>query len=147
MSESTVATRIEQAIRAYIEACNDGAAERIAACFRSDAVHYFPGAPKWSGASTIGGNFAKRVQELGQLWTVDEVLVDANRHAGVLEWTRFDKMGRVLRGVDWFIFEVGTFRIQEVRPYVAAPIQPDLGRQELQDFDYGGRGYPMTHPG
>jgi TPR repeat protein len=146
MSEPTVATRIEQAIRNYIQACNDGDSTSIAACFCSNAVHYFPGAPKWSGASTIGDNFGRRVKEFGQLWTVDEVLVDADRRAGVLEWTRFDKMGRVLRGVDWFVFEVGTFRIQEVRPYGAAPILPDLGRQELQDFDYAGRGYPVTRP-
>jgi hypothetical protein len=147
MSEPIVATRIEQAIRDYIQACNDGDSTRIAACFCAHAVHYFPGAPKWSGASTIGGNFGRRVKEFGQLWTVDEILVDADRHAGVLEWTRFDNMGRVLRGVDWFVFEVGTFRIQEVRPYAAAPIQPDLGRQELQDFDYRGRGYPVTRAG
>jgi ketosteroid isomerase-like protein len=145
VSESTVATRIEQAIRDYIQACNDGDSRSIAACFCSDAVHYFPGSPKWSGASTIGGNFGRRLKEFGQLWTVDEVLVDADQRAGVLEWTRFDKVGRVLRGVDWFVFEVGTFRIREIRPYAAA-FQADLGRQELQDFDYAGRGYPMTRP-
>jgi hypothetical protein len=41
-------------------------------------------------------DFGRRVKEFGQLWTVDEVLVDADRRAGVLEWTQFDKMGRVL---------------------------------------------------
>jgi SnoaL-like domain len=144
MSETNVATRIEQVIRAYILACNDGDAERIAACFCSDAVHYFPNAPKWSGASTIGDGFSKRVQALGQVWTVDKVLVDADRRAGALEWTRFDKEGRVVRGVDWFVFEAGSFRIQEIRVYGAAPIQRDRRRQELQDFDYAARGYPMT---
>jgi SnoaL-like domain len=147
MSESSVAIRIEQAIHGYIEACNDGDAERIAACFGSDAVHYFPTVAKWSGASTIGGNFSKRVQALGHFWTVDKVLVDADRHAGVLEWTQFDKEGRILRGIDWFVFEVASFRIQEIRAYGAAPIQRDLQRQELQDFDYAGRGYPMARPG
>jgi methyltransferase len=146
MSESTVAAGIEQAVKAYIRACNDGDAESIAACFCSDAVHYFPTAPKWSGASTIGDNFSKRVRELGQLWTVDMVLVDPNRRAAVLEWTRFDKKGRVVRGVDWFAFEAGSLRIQEIRVYFSATIQPDLERQELGDFDYAGRGYPMTRP-
>ena len=107
MSEPTVATGIEQAVKAYIRACNDGDAETIAACFCSDAVHYFPTGPKWSGASTIGANFSKRVRELGHLWTVDKVLVDADRRAAVLEWTQFAKNGRVLRGVDWFVFERG----------------------------------------
>jgi len=64
----------------------------------------------------------------------------------VLEWTQFDKTGRILRGVDWFVFEAGSFRIQEIRAYGAAPIQPDLERQELRAFDYVGRGYPMTRP-
>ncbi len=94
----------------------------------------------------VGKNFVKRVQDLGHLWTVDEVLVDAERCAGVLEWTRFDKKGRVLRGVDWFVFEGGSFRIQEIRSYGAAPVQPDLDRQELQDFDYAGRRYPVSRP-
>jgi hypothetical protein len=115
MSESTVATRIEQAIRGYIQACNDGDAERIAACFSSDAVHYFPTVAKWSGASTIGVYFSKRVQALGHLWTVDKVVVDADRHAGVLEWTQFDKEGRILRGIDWFVFDPGSLRIREIR--------------------------------
>jgi SnoaL-like domain len=145
MSQS-VAVRIEQAIHKYIEACNDGDAESIAACFGSDAVHYFPTVAKWSGASTIGANFSKRVQALGHFWTVDKVLVDADQHAGVLEWTQFDKEGRILRGIDWFVFEAGSFRIQEIRAYGAAPIQRDLERQELQDFDYARRGYPIARP-
>ena len=146
MSEKTVAAGIEQAVKAYIRACNDGDTETIAGCFCSDAVHYFPTGPKWSGASTIGGNFSQRVRELGHVWTVDAVLVDADRRAAALEWTQFGKNGRVLRGVDWFVFEAGSFRIQEIRAYGAAPIQPDLERQELRDFDYAGRGYPMTRP-
>jgi hypothetical protein len=146
MSESTNAAGIEQAIRDYIQACNDGDADRVTACFSSNAVHHFPTVAKWSGASTIGGNFSKRVQALGHLWTVDKVLVDADRRAGVLEWTQFVKEGRVLRGVDWFVFEPGSFRIQEIGAYGAAPIQRDLVRQELQDFDYAGRGYPVSRP-
>ena len=146
MSESGVASRIEQAIKEYIRTCNGGDAEGIAANFVADAVHYFPTVAKWSGASTIGANFSKRVRALGHFWTVDKVVVDADRHAGVLEWTQFDKEGRILRGVDWFVFEAASFRIQEIRAYGAAPIQPDLERQELRDFDYVGRGYPMARP-
>jgi hypothetical protein len=98
MPEQTVAAGIEQAVKAYIQACNDGDAETIAACFCSDAVHYFPTGPKWAGASTIGANFSRRVRELGHFWTVDKVLVDADRRAAALEWTQFAKNGRVLRG-------------------------------------------------
>ena len=110
------------------------------------SAHYFLGAPRWSGASAIGANFSKRVRELGHFWTVDHVLTDADRRAAVLEWTRFDQTARILRGVDWFVFDPASLQIQEIRPYGAAPIQPDLARQELQDFDYAGRGYTMTRP-
>ena len=48
-------------------------------------------------------------------------------------------------GVDWFIFEPRTIRIQEIRrPYTAAPLQSVVAPQELQDFDYEGRGYPAA---
>jgi hypothetical protein len=56
--ESTVSARIEQAVRDYIRACNDGDPETTAGSFCSDAVHYFPTVAHWSGASTIGANFS-----------------------------------------------------------------------------------------
>ncbi len=52
------------------------------------------------------------------------VLVDAYRRAAALEWTQFAKNGRVLRGVDWFVFKAGSFRIQEIRAYGAAQSNP-----------------------
>jgi hypothetical protein len=146
MAGPTLAQRVEQVIRTYIQACNDADANAIAACFCPDAVHYLPATPKWSGAETIGDNFAKRVRELGLCWTVDQVLVDVERCAAALEWTRFDRNSWVVRGVDWFVFEPQTVRIQEVRPYFAVPPRPDLARQEMQDFDYAGRGYPTNAP-
>jgi SnoaL-like domain len=146
MAEPTSAQRIEHIINTYIQACNDADAKAIAACFCPDAVHYGPGFSKWSGAATIGDNFMKRVQELGHCWTVDQVLVDVERCAAALEWTRFDRNARVVRGVDWFVFEPQTIRIREVRPYFAVSPRPDLARQEMQDFDYAGRGYPTNAP-
>jgi hypothetical protein len=86
------------------------------------------------------------VQALGHFWTVDKVLVDADGRAGVLEWTQFDKEGQILRGIDWFVFEAGSFRIEEIRAYGAVSIQRDRERQELRDFDYAQRGYPMARP-
>ena len=103
MAPLTIAKRMEQVIRGYIEACNHADAAAISACFLPDAVHYAPGIPKWSGAAAIGGNFAKRVAETGQWWTVDQLVTDADRCAAVLEWTRFDPSRRqILRGMDWF---------------------------------------------
>jgi predicted metal-binding transcription factor (methanogenesis marker protein 9) len=136
---------MEQVIRTYINVCNDGDSEAIAACFCPDAVQYGPSTPKWSGAATIGANFATMVQELGRRWTVDQLLVDTDRCAAMLEWTAFNREHtRVLRGVDWIVFEPGTFHIQEIRVYLAAAVHSEIARQELQDFDYVGRGYPMA---
>src|ERR1700733_659185 len=39
-----------------------------------------------------------------------------------------------------------SLRIGEVRPYTAASLHPDMAHQELRDFDYAGRGYPITPP-
>ena len=143
MSQATQAARMEQAIRAYIHACNEGDATAIAACFTPDAVHY-SAMPKWTGAKLIGGNFSKRVSETGQWWTVDQILIDASRLGAILEWTRFDpSQQKILRGVDWFVFDQ-TFRFREARTYLAGRNDPAAQRQELQDFDYAGRGYPTT---
>jgi hypothetical protein len=115
MTQSASAQRIEQVIRIYIQACNDADAEAIAACFVAEAVHYFPSLPKWVGAATIGNNFERRVREHGHCWTVDQLVIDSDRCAATLEWTRFErKHARILRGVDWFVFEPETFRIREV---------------------------------
>jgi hypothetical protein len=147
MVDSNHAQRIEKVVRTYIQACNDADAEAIAACFCPDAVHYFPHRPKWSGAATIARNFAENVRSLGHHWTVDQFIVDVGKGAAALEWTMFDGMSRVLRGVDWFVFEPTTLRIQEVRPYTATPRHfDDPTRQELSDFDYSARGYPITSP-
>jgi methyltransferase len=147
MVQPTTARRIEQVIRKYIEACNDADAQAIAACFCSEAVHYSPWTPKWSGAATIGNNFAKVVREQGISWTVDQLLIDVNQPAAALEWTGFNRQhARIVRGVDWFVFEPNTLCIQEIRSYAAAPIHPDKPRRELLDFDYAVRGYPTTFP-
>ncbi len=147
MVQPTPAQRMEHVIRTYIQACNDADAEAIAASFCPDAVHYFPSRLKWSGAATIGSNFAQRVREQGHCWTVDQLLIDGDRCAAALEWTRFDRQqAQIVRGVDWFVFEPQAWRIQEVRPYTAAPVQPDMAGQEFLDFAYAGRGYPTTFP-
>jgi hypothetical protein len=96
--------------------------------------------------STISANFMTRVRELGQVWTVDELVVDADRRTAVLEFTRFDGKGRIVRGLELYVFEPTSLRIVEIRPYFASPFQAELPRQELQDFDYAGRGYPMARP-
>jgi methyltransferase len=144
--ETPLTQRIEQVIRTYIKACNDADAIGITACFHPDAVHYFSSFSKWTGASAIGGNFARAVTERGLYWTVDQVIVDGIRSSAALEWTQFDRQERILRGVDLFVFEPETLRIQEVRPYTAARPDPEVNRQELREFAYADRGYPTARP-
>ena len=137
---------MEAVIRAYIHACNDADAQAIAECLSSEAVHYFPsGYGSWAGSSTIGRNIAMMARDVQHCWTVDQVIIDAGRYAGAIEWTSFVRQhDSIIRGVDWFLFEPQTFRIREIRSYTAAQIQPDKNRLELGDFDYAGRGYPTT---
>ena len=79
MAQPAEASRIEEMVRAYIAACNYADAGAIASCFGSQAVHYFPSRLKWSGAATIGDNFARMVEAGGYRWTVDQLLVDVRR--------------------------------------------------------------------
>jgi SnoaL-like domain len=144
MVAPTVASRMDQTIREYIQACNDGDIARIAACLHADAVHYYPNSPKFIGASTIATHFAKRVKDDGVSWTVDQIIVDPDHFIAVLEFTRFDGKGRIIRGLELYEFEAKSFQILELRPYFASPVQIELPRQEHQDFDYAGRGYPTT---
>jgi hypothetical protein len=121
MPQSSSSQRMERLIRKYIQACNNADAEAIAACFCTEAVHYGPSGPKWSGAVTIGGELATRVQEQGYCWTVDQLCGDVDRCAVALEWTRFNREHtRIVRGVDWFVLEPHTFRIQEVGTYLSS---------------------------
>jgi len=149
MAQRKVAERMEQVVRTYIQGCNDADAKVIAACFRPEAVHFFPpGRAKWVGAATIGSNFARVVQEHGFRWSVDQLLSDVDRYAAAMEWTRINRpRDRLVRGVDWFVFEPQTISIQEVRCYYAAPLHSDMQRQELIDFDYAARGYPTPESG
>jgi SnoaL-like domain len=120
---------MEHVIRTYIQACNDADANAIAACFGPEAVHYSPAGPKWVGAAIIGHHFTTMVQEQGHCWTVDQLVIDVDPCAATHDWTRFDRQhARILRSVDWFVFEPQTFRIQEVRPYTAVPIYPNMAR-------------------
>ncbi len=146
MAQSTLFERMERVIRTYIQACNDADPKAIAACLQPEAVHCFPpGRTKWLGAVTIGDNFAKAVREHGFHWSVDQLLSDVHRYAAVMEWTRINRpCDRLVRGVDWFVFEPHTISIQEIRCYYAARLHSEMQRQELTDFDYAARGYPST---
>jgi len=117
MAAVTLAQRMEQIVRVYIQACNDGDAGAIAACFSPDAIHHMPvndrGLESWRGASEIAARFEALVKASDRSWTVDQLISDADRHVAILEWTSLTReRDRLVRGVDWFDFEPKTLRIK-----------------------------------
>jgi hypothetical protein len=146
----TTAAGLEATIREYFAACNEANAARIASYFEPDGVHYFPaGAPQGTfvGAQAIAKGWVTAVANLGSIWTIDRMLVDAPRLEAVCEWTHFKpKQGVYLRGDEWYIFSKRGL-IKEIRAYYSCPPSTTERRtHEIGDFDYQGRGYPMTPP-
>lgn len=147
---STSAAGLEATIREYFEACNQADAAKIASFFEPDGVHYFPaGAPQgtFAGAQAIGAGWVRAVENLGSVWTVDHVIVDAGKLQAVIEWTHFKpKQGVYLRGDEWYAFSQRGL-IREIRAYYACPAATAERRShELGDFDYAARGYPLKPP-
>ncbi len=144
------AEHMEALIRRYFDACNAGDAEAVAACFVPKGVHYFPPGMyegPFIGAETIGRRWRQAVEQLGSMWTVDQVVCDPATGRAVIEWSHFKtKQGKVLRGDEWYQFDAATGLISEIRAYYASPQDPSLDRLELGGFDYRGRGYPIEQP-
>lgn len=147
---SVSAADLEATIRTYFDGCNQADGKKMVSCMEPEAVHYFPdGAPQGTffGAQAIADGWIAAVANLGSIWTIDRVLVDASRLEAVIEWTHFKpKAGVYLRGDEWYIFsERGLIR--EIRAYYACPTSTDPVRSHfLGDVDYEGRGYPMEPP-
>ena len=140
----------EATIRRYFDACNAGDHAALLACFTPDAVHYFPpGLPSvpWRGAETIAAQWVWCVEHLGSQWTIEKVLVGADTHEAVIEWTHWKrKSGTAQRGDEWYVFDEASGLIQEIRAYYAAPAAKDVAIGELAGFDYKGRGYHLKSP-
>ena len=123
----------ERTIRAYFDACTAGDARAIASFFAPDAVHYFPdgdtypdGSPQraFRGADAIGHGFGDRFGgEFRTRWTVDHVIVDAERREAVIEWSNFKPSvspDARLRGAEFYRFDAAG-KIVEIRAYYACP--------------------------
>ena len=144
------AAGLEATIREYYDGCNEANVEKITGDMEPDAIHYFPdGAPQGTffGAQAIADGWINAVNNLGSVWTIDRIIVDANKLLAVVEWTHFKpKAGVYLRGDEWFIFsEEGL--IKEIRAYYACPASTDPVRNHMVgDLDYEELGYPMEPP-
>jgi hypothetical protein len=146
----TTAAGLEATIRRYFDGCNEADADKITGCMEADAVHYFPaGAPQGTfvGAQAIATGWQRAVANLGSIWTIDRVLVDAAKLEAVIEWTHFKpKQSLYLRGDEWYLFSPAGL-IREIRAYYACPATPQPARtHELGDFAYAARGYPLEPP-
>lgn len=146
----TSARGLEATVREYFDGCNESSVEKITGTMEPEAVHYFPdGAPQGTfvGAHAIAEGWITAVKNLGSVWTIDRILVDAAKLEAVIEWTHFKpRAGICLRGDEWYIFSERGL-IKEIRAYYACPAATDPVRNHmLGDFDYEGRGYAMEPP-
>ena len=144
------AAGLEATIREYFDGCNEADREKIISCMEEDAVHFFPeGAPQgtFRGAEAIADGWLTAVKNLGSVWTIDRIIVDARKREAVIEWTHFKPVpGVYLRGDEWYVFsERGLIR--EIRAYYACPSSTSPVKNHLLgDFDYESLGYPMVPP-
>jgi hypothetical protein len=146
----TSAASLEATIREYFDGCNEANIEKMMGCFAKDANHYFPaGAPQGTffGARKIAEGWVSAVKNLGSIWTIDRVLVDADKLEAVIEWTHFKpKAGVYLRGDEWYVFDEDGL-IREIRAYYACPAATGPARNhEIGDFPYAELGYPLEPP-
>jgi hypothetical protein len=141
---------MRQLIEVYFEGCSEADHDKMVACFEPDAVHYFPpgmyGGP-FVGAEAIADRWAAAVADLGSCWTVDSFVGDPESGEAVIEWTHFKQFaGTMLRGIEWYRFDLESGLITEIRAYYASPQDPNLSALELGGFDYQARGYPLEPP-
>jgi SnoaL-like protein len=141
---------MEAAIRGYFDACNRGDAAAVSAYFTEDAVHYFPPGMyegPFRTARTIGERWQKAVEQIGSVWTIDQIISDPATGRAVIEWTHFKTFqDTMLRGDEWYRFDPTSGLISEIRAYYASPQDPGLQKLELGGFDYIGRGYATEPP-
>ena len=151
--------KYEALIRRYFDACNAADHAALLSCFTADAVHYFPpGLPDipWRGADTIARQWIWCVEHLGSQWTIEKVLVSADTHEAVIEWTHWKRKHHTAqRGDEWYVFDAERGLIREIRAYYAAPAVRDTTTLplvrgtymgELVAFDYAARGYHLDAP-
>lgn len=137
---------LERVVRAYFDACNESSVDGFNAVLANDAIHYFPPGTEgpYRGKEAIAALWLGFAQEKGSSWTIDRLLSDGNEV--VVEWSHFkSRVGELIRGAEWYQFDRDG-KIVEIRAYYASPRDPKLARNELDQFPYAQRGYPVDFP-
>ncbi len=135
-------TELMDHVRSYYEALNTGDADRVAAHFTDDAVHYYTRLGPHEGAEAIGGYAEMGVNVIDGQWHLENGIDDGEQ--ACIEWAmtwRDPKSGerRIDRGAEWFRFRDG--RICEVRAYHHGNEKNPSG--DLLGFDHAGRGHTV----
>jgi ketosteroid isomerase-like protein len=136
-----VSSRLDH-VRSYYDALNSGDADRVAAHFTEDAVHYYTRRGPHEGGSQIAEHAAWAVANIEGQWSFEHGIESGDE--AVIEWTmtwRDPRNGkkRLDRGTEWFRFRDGL--ISEVRAYHhGGPKNP---QGDLIGFDHEGRGHTM----
>ena len=129
-------------VASYYEALNSGDAERVAAHFQPDAVHYYTRLGPHRGAEEIARYAVLGVEHLEGRWILERGMDDDEQ--ACIEWTmtwRDPKSGepRLDRGTEWFAFRDGL--ISEVRAYHHSGPKNPSG--DLLGFDHAARGFTV----
>jgi ketosteroid isomerase-like protein len=130
-------------VRSYYEALGSGDAERIAAHFTEDAVHYYTRRDPHVGARAIAENAVLGTDAIQGRWVLENGVADSEQAA--IEWTMTwadPRSGepRLDRGAEFFSFREG--RISEVRAYYHGGV-PKNPSGDLVGFDHAGRGHTV----
>jgi SnoaL-like domain len=137
---------LEQQVRTYFDACNEGSHEKMAALFAPSIVHYFPPGmfgPR-VGSREIASLWRETIRKNGSRWTIDRMVSDENEV--VIEWTHWQPVpGTYIRGAEWYEFdEEGLITV--IKAYYASPRDRTLQANELDGYPYEELGYPMSAP-
>ena len=147
MSSKLTLAHMEETIRRYFKACNAVDYAGIVSCFTQGATHYFPpGLPgiPWRSADQIARGWLWCVATHGSQWTIESIVCSSSAPEAVIEWTHWKTKTRTsLRGVEWYVFDISSGKISEIRAYYASPADKSVLHNELFEFDYQGRGYHL----
>jgi hypothetical protein len=137
---------LEQQVRTYFEACNEGSHAKMESVFAPSIVHYFPPGmfgPR-VGSRSIADLWRDMIRRFGSRWTIDRMV--SNDEEVVVEWTHWQPAtNSSVRGAEWYEFDDAGL-ITVIKAYYASPRDRTLPANELDGYPYAELGYPLAPP-